>query len=290
LAIPIPPSPSGSLDPLFADWTFPWALTLAIVLPALLYLRGWLALRKTRPDQFNATRLFAFLGGLAALWIAIGSPLEAVADALLSVHMIEHLILMSVVPPLVWLGLPIVPMLRGLPRFLRKPILGPLLRSHFLRGIFHQLTRLRVAWLAMNLVFIGWHLPAAYDFALADETWHDIEHLCFLSTAMLFWWCIIRPWPARQRPNNWGLLLYLISADVVNTGLSAFLAFCNRPVYTWYVDHPNPLGIQPLPDQTLGAAIMWVFGSVAFLIPAGAITYSILMPTNRHRTHVRASL
>ncbi len=95
---------------------------------------------------------------------------------------------------------------------------------------------------------------------------------------MLFWWCLIRPWPARRRPNNWGLLFYLIAADVVNTGLSAFLAFCNTPVYAWYVDHPNPLGIQPLPDQALGAAIMWVFGSVAFLIPAGAITYSSSCP------------
>ncbi|MDR3738533.1 MAG: cytochrome c oxidase assembly protein [Terracidiphilus sp.] len=279
-----------SLDPLMEDWSFPWGLTAILLIVALLYLRGWLALRKTRPDQFNSTRLCAFLGGLASLWIAICSPLEAVADALLSAHMVEHLILMSLVPPLIWMGLPIVPLLRGLPAFLRKGVAGPLLRFRPLRWIGHQLVRPRYAWLAMNLTFLAWHIPAAYDFALENETWHDIEHLCFLSTSMLFWWCIVRPWPASQRERSWGLLLYLVSSDFVNTGLSAFLAFCNRPVYTYYVTHPNALGIQPLPDQMMGAAVMWVFGSMAFLIPAGAITYSLLVPHARPRAqaHLRA--
>jgi putative membrane protein len=277
-----------SLDPLMEEWSFPWGLTAIVLVFALLYLRGWLALRKTRPDQFNSTRLFAFLGGLACLWIAICSPLEAVADALLSAHMIEHLILMSLVPPLVWLGLPIVPLLRGLPAFLRKGVANPLIRFRPLRWLSHQLVRPRYAWLAMNLTFLAWHIPAAYDFALENEFWHDIEHLCFLSTSMLFWWCIVNPWPARQRERSWGLLLYLVSSDFVNTGLSAFLAFCNRPVYAYYVNHPNEAGILPLPDQMMGAAVMWVFGSMAFLIPAGAITYSLLVPHARSRAQVRA--
>src|SRR5215475_12618194 len=115
------------------DWSFPIGLTLAIVLTAAIYLRGWFALRKTRPAQFNIDRLIAFLAGLACLWIAICSPLEALADVVLSAHMIEHLILMSLVPPLVLLGLPVVPLLRGLPRIVRVEIAGPLLRSRVLR-------------------------------------------------------------------------------------------------------------------------------------------------------------
>jgi len=277
--------PTTSLDPLMEEWTFPWVLTSIIVLIGLVYLRGWLALRRTRPQQFNASRLFSFWGGLACLWIAIGSPLEAVADEILSAHMIEHLILMALVPPLVWLGLPIVPLLRGLPIFLRKGIANPIIRYRPVRWIANQIVRPRYAWLLMNLTYLGWHIPAAYDFALENELWHDIEHLCFLSTAMLFWWCVVRPWPAQRQPLGFGIILYLVTADFVNTALSAFLAFCNRPMYAYYVNHPNEAGIQPLPDQMLGAAVMWVFGSMAFLIPCGVITYSLLMP-KRHPLRV----
>jgi cytochrome c oxidase assembly factor CtaG len=92
---------------------------------------------------------------------------------------------------------------------------------------------------------------------------------------------IVRPWPARRRPHSWGILLYLIGADFVNTALSAFLAFCNRPVYSYYIQNPNPFQISPLPDQVLGAVIMWVAGSMAFLVPAAGITYSLLQPSPR---------
>jgi cytochrome c oxidase assembly factor CtaG len=262
------------------DWSVPIWLTISIVITALIYLRGWLALRKTRPSQFNVDRLLSFLAGLACLWISIGSPLDAFADALLSAHMIEHLILMSLVPPLLLLGLPVVPLLRGLPRVVRTDIAGPLLRFRPLRSLSNQLVRPRFAWLAMNLTFLGWHVPATYDFALEHERWHDFEHICFFGTSLLFWWCLIRPWPAPHRPHNWSILLYLVAADFVNTAVSAFLAFCGRPVYPYYSTHPNPLQIQALPDQVLGAVVMWVFGSIAFLIPAAVIAYNLLQPSN----------
>lgn len=265
------------------DWSLPVGLTLTIAATALLYLRGWLALRRTRPAQFTTDRLLAFLGGLACLWIAIASPLEALADELLSAHMIEHLILMSLVPPLVLLGLPVVPLLRGLPRAMRIGIAGPLLRMRPLRRLAHQLVRPRFAWLLMNAAFLGWHLPAAYDFALEHELWHDVEHLCFLGTSLLFWACLIRPWPMARRAQSWSILLYLIGADVVNTGLSAFLAFCNRIVYPYYALHAAEVGVQPLPDQVLGGVIMWVFGSVAFLIPAAVIAFALLQPAGNRR-------
>jgi putative membrane protein len=269
------------------DWSLPVGVTVAIALTGLVYLRGWLALRKTRPGQFTMSRLLSFLAGLACLWLAIGSPLDAFADVLLSAHMIEHLILMSVVPPLVLLGFPVVPLLRGLPRVVRISVAGPLLRIKALRRLGHELVRTRVAWLLMNGAFLGWHVPAAYDFALEHEGWHDFEHICFLGTSLLFWWCIVRPWPSSQRLQSWSLLLYLLGADVVNTGLSAFLSFCNRTVYPFYVVHANPFGIDPLTDQILGAVIMWVFGSLAFLIPAAAIAFLLLEP-GRHRKGLTA--
>jgi cytochrome c oxidase assembly factor CtaG len=263
---------SPAIQDIFNDWSLPIWLTGSIVFTAVIYLRGWLAIRKTRPEQFRSRRPASFLTGLIVLWLAIGSPMDGFADALLSAHMIEHLLLMSVVPPLLLYGLPVVPLLRGLPNFIRRAVLGPLIRTKALRQLFHWLVTPTVAWLTMNIAFLGWHVPAAYNFALEHEGWHDVEHLCFLFSSLLFWWCVIRPWPSGERKQGWGMLLYLVSADIVNTLLSAFLAFCGRPVYVYYLDHPNPFQVSPVDDQVLGAAIMWVLGSTIFLVPAMLLT------------------
>ena len=260
---------------ILADWSIPVWLSVALVVSASIYLRGWLAIRKTRATQFSGLRLASFLAGLSVLWLAIGSPMDGFADALLSAHMVEHLLLMSAVPPLLLWGLPVVPLLRGLPALLRRLVLGPVLRVLLLRKLMRWLVTPVVAWLAMNLTFLAWHIPAAYDFALEHENWHVVEHLCFLTSSTLFWWCILRPWPASQQRRTWGILLYLVSADIVNTVLSATLAFCGRPVYTYYLDHPNPFQVSPLDDQASGAVVMWVIGSIAFLVPAMLIALEL---------------
>jgi len=136
----------------------------------------------------------------------------------------------------------------------------------------------------MNLIFLGWHIPAAYDFALEHECWHDFEHLCFLSSAILFWWPIIQPWPSRVHHSGWLMLLYLASADIVNTALSGFLAFCDRPVYSYYLRQPNPFQISPMTDQIVGAVIMWVIGSLVFLVPVILIAVNLLQPQKLSRS------
>ena len=269
---------TGAAQDIYADWSLPPWLTLSIAVAALIYLRGWLKIRRTRPAQFTGLRLASFLSGLGVLWLAIGSPMDGFADALLSAHMVEHLLLMSAVPPLLLLGLPVVPLLRGLPKVLLRLIAGPLLRLPILRRVEEWLVTPVVAWLAMNITFLAWHLPGPYSFALEHEVWHAVEHFCFLSTSILFWWPILRPWPSSMHGRNWGILIYLVSADVVNTLLSAFLSFYGRPVYSYYVDHPNPFHISPLEDQVLGAVIMWVIGSLAFLLPAILIAMRLLRP------------
>jgi cytochrome c oxidase assembly factor CtaG len=231
-------------------------------------------------------RLAAFLLGLAVIWLAIASPLDGFADVLLSAHMVEHLLLMSFAPPLLLLGYPVVPLLRGLPRGITVYILGPLIRIKGLRKLSHFLIMPLVAWLAMNLIFLGWHVPAAYDFALEHERWHEFEHVCFLGTSILFWWPIIRPWPAGANFSGALLLVYLIMADIVNTVLSAFLAFCDRPVYGYYLREPNAFQISPLSDQRAGAVVMWVVGSVVFLVPAIVLTFRFLQPGSRDRFEI----
>src|ERR1700760_1174493 len=141
---------------IFAEWSLPVVLTGALIVVALIYMRGGLAIRRTRAAEFPGWRLGAFLLGMGTIWVAIASPLDGFADVLLSAHMVEHLLLMSFAPPLLLLGWPTVPLLRGLPRVLRVSLLGPLLRSQALRSLGHFLVRPVVAWLAMNLIFLGW--------------------------------------------------------------------------------------------------------------------------------------
>ncbi len=126
---------SDQVRDIFADWQLPLWLTVSIVLTALVYVRGWIALRRTRRAQFSDERLASFLCGLALLWVAIASPMDGFADALLTAHMIEHLLLMSAVPMLLLYGLPVVPLLRGLPRPVLKWIVGPLVRVTTLRRV-----------------------------------------------------------------------------------------------------------------------------------------------------------
>jgi cytochrome c oxidase assembly factor CtaG len=267
---------SAAMQAILDDWSLPLPLTLSVAAFALIYLVGWIRIRRTRPLEFPLWRLYCFELGLLVLWGAIGSPMDGLSDAMLSAHMVEHLLLMSAVPPLVLLGAPAVPLLRGLPQWTIRWLLGPLMRTWWLRRCWDFILRPIPAWLLMNLTLLAWHVPAAYDFALENEYWHDIEHLCFLSTSLLFWWCLMRPWPASKQRLGWMVLPYLVGADLVNTALSASLAFCGRPVYGYYITHPNPFGVSLVDDQVLGAVIMWIFGSIVFLAPAMLITMQLL--------------
>ncbi|HEY1768309.1 MAG TPA: cytochrome c oxidase assembly protein, partial [Terracidiphilus sp.] len=186
--------------------------------------------------------------------------------------------LMSIAPPLIVLGAPVVPMLRGLPRWIIRKPLGPLFSSGALPAMGRFLTRPRVAWLAMNAAYIGWHIPRAYEFALASENWHNFEHACFFFTNLLFWWPILSPWPSRPLHSRWVLIPYLLLADIVNTAVSAFLCFSGQLLYPSYGAIARPFGLSALNDQVAAGAFMWVCGSMVYLIPAVAIVVQLLSP------------
>jgi putative membrane protein len=264
---------------LFTDWDIPWAVTSALALTALIYARGWLLIRRTRPAQFPAWRLTAFLGGITALFVAVDSPLDTFSESLLFMHMAQHYVLMSVAPPLIVLGAPVVPILRGLPRWVVRQALRPLFVSRILPRAGAFLTQPRVAWLAMNAAYIGWHIPRAYEFALSSENWHNFEHACFFFANLMFWWPIVRPWPSHissSRNSRWMIVPYLLLADIVNTAVSAFLCFSGRLLYPSYGQIARPFGIPALNDQVAAGAFMWVFGSVVYLVPAVAIVAHLL--------------
>jgi putative membrane protein len=261
---------------LASDWDVPPLVTGALVAAGLVYVRGWLALRLTRPKTIPKWRLLSFLTGIVAIFLAVSSPLDTFSETLLFMHMAQHFVLMSLAPPLIVLGCPFVPMLRGLPRLIVRWIGGPLLRSSVAHRVQWLFSRLPFTWLAMNFTYVGWHFPKAYEFALASENWHNFEHLCFFVTSVAFWWPILQPWPSPRRINPWMIIPYLLTSDLVNTGLSAFLCFSGRLLYPSYALVDRPFGLDPLKDQIAAGAFMWVFGSVVFLIPAIYLTARFL--------------
>ena len=261
---------------LCTDWDIPLWVTCALAAAGLVYVRGWLALRRSRPETLPVWRLVSFLAGLFAIFVAVSSPLDTFSETLLFMHMAQHFVLMSVAPPLIVLGCPFVPILRGIPRSVVRWIGGPLFRSSVVHHAQKRISQLPFAWLAMNVTYVGWHIPRAYEFALASENWHNFEHFCFFTTSVLFWWPILQPWPARRRFNSWMIIPYLLTSDLVNTGLSAFLCFSGRLLYPSYALVHRPFGLDALKDQIAAGAFMWVFGSVVFLIPAIYLTARFL--------------
>ena len=269
---------STTIADLFTRWDIPWLVTCELAVIALIYVRGWAHIRRTRPVQFPARRLAAFLGGISALFVAVASPLDTFSESLLFMHMAQHWVLMSLAPPLILFGAPAVPILRGLPCWIIR-LLRPLFVTRAFHGVGSFLTRPRVAWLAMNAAYIGWHIPRAYEFALASENWHNFEHACFFFTNLTFWWPIICPWPSRPLQSRWILVPYLMLAEVVNTGVSAFLCFAGRLLYPSYALIPRPFGLSALNDQVAAGAFMWICGTMVYLIFGVVIVAQILSPS-----------
>ena len=270
--------PGGLQQALLTSWSLPLGAALSLLATGVVYVRGYRKIRRTRPNLFSAWRLYCFLGGLVFLWIAFASPLDTLNGYLLVLHMTQHLILMSVAPPLLLLGAPVVPLLRGLPRGLVRDGLGPLFRSRALRGALHRVTHPVFAWFAMNISFLAWHTPQAYELALRSPPWHAAEHASFLITSLLFWFPVIQPWPSVSRGSRWGLLPYLMTADLVNTALSAFLTFSGRVIYPSYAAAAPVFGVSALSDQVAAGALMWVVGSILYLVPIVFITMRLLSP------------
>jgi cytochrome c oxidase assembly factor CtaG/ferredoxin len=218
------------------------------------------------------------MGGLAVFWLSLASPIDALGQFLLVAHMTQHLALMSVAPPLIVLGAPTVPLLRGLPRLWIRSDLSVWMTSPAVERLRRFLMHPLFGWLSMNVAFLGWHVPAAYELALRSNAWHDVEHGCFFFSSLLFWWFVVQPWPSHSSWPRWAVLPYLASADLVNTLLSAFLSFCGRVVYPTYAAVPRLFGISPLDDQIAAGPEMWVIGSLIFLVPAGIVTLQLLHP------------
>lgn len=280
---------SPTLDAFVRSWpSEPW-LVASLLLSAGVYFRGWNILRRREPQRWNGWRLASFFGGLTAIFLALVSPLEPFATLLLQIHMVQHLLLMMVAPPLIWLGAPLFPMIRGLPAPVRTVWVAPLLRSRRLRRVFARLTHPLVAWPIYVGVTWFWHAPRFYDLALSNERWHLVEHAAFMAAALLFWYPVVRPYPSRPNWSPWLLFPYLLLADVQNTVLAAWLTFSSQVIYTHYANGPRIAGLTALDDQAAAGVIMWVPGSIAFLLPLFIIGLKLMRGTSPSPNRIRST-
>ena len=267
---------SATFDACLRSWPWdPWLLG-GLALTGGIYWHGWHFLRRRDTIRWHVGKLVAFLCGLSAIFLALASPIEPFSYFFLQVHMLQHLLLLMAVPPLLWLGAPMFPLLRGLPKPIRVHWIAPLLRSPIGRDVFTRLTHPLPALIVFVAATWFWHLPYFYDLALRSNGWHYVQHASFLFSALVFWYPVVRPYPSRPGWSTWWLLPYLFLADVQNTVLSALLTFSDRVLYAHYADAPRLANISALEDQAAAGVLMWVPGSFAFLVPLFWIAIRLL--------------
>jgi putative membrane protein len=187
---------------------------------------------------------------------------------MLTAHMIQHLLLMTIAPPLIWLGEPLTA--------------AGLIRSPFPEGLGSLLGRIlghpAFCWLAAAAALVAWHVPAIFQLGMQSPTWHLIEHASFLTTGLLFWSPVIQPWPSVARWPRWSMLLYLFLATLPCDVLSGLLVFSDRVAYPMYISMPRMDGLSPLEDQQCAAALMWTCVTVVFLVAGTILSIEMLSP------------
>jgi len=252
-----------------------------LVLVSFIYLRGWRGVRGAWVSALPAWRAASFLFGMFLVWGALGSPLVAYDHELLTVHMIQHLLLMTVAPVLLLLGEPLLAFWHGLPRF-GKVTLGPLLQRPVVQRFAWMLSRPALCWTVSALTLMGWHVPELFTMAMHSEAWHSVEQASFLVAGFLFWWPVVQPWPSVSTGPQWSTLLYLFLATLPCDILSGFLVFSERVAYPVYLSMPRHFGFSAMEDQQCAAALMWTLVTLIYLVPAAILSTRLLSQRSFH--------
>jgi putative membrane protein len=246
-----------SYTPPGVRYTWPWKQPLVLggaALALALYLRAWIRLRRRgRADRASIGRLLLFTSGVALATLALVSPIDPIGERyLLSVHMLQHVLLGDSAPALILLGLRGPLSLLIVPR----PVLRRLARLTWLRRAGSRLLRPAVALGLWVLVYAGWHIPAAYDAALAQTWVHNLEHLSFLIVGLLVWTLLIQPFPHPRHSLRIRMLVALL-LFALGTVLADTLILTPHTIYHPYAVQPDRLwGLSPLTDQRLAGAVM----------------------------------
>jgi putative membrane protein len=253
-----------------------------VAIAAMLY---WVGGRGYRHQAPQPLRTASFAAGLATIVLALESPLDGWADQLFWAHMFQHVLLLTVAPPLILLGRPWPRMWRALP-LRSRTTLGRALALARWTAPLRALARPWPAWLLFNAALVGWHIPGAYEATLNSNAIHQLEHAIFFFTGLLFWARVIDPGPLRPRLIWPARIAYLVGAMVVGWVLAITLVLVQQPIYPHYalLAH-RPGGISALTDQQLAGGVMWVPGSLAYGITVMIGVYRWLQPESGPRPH-----
>lgn len=239
---------------------------------AWIYARGAARLRGRRLGgrAHPAWRMAAFAAGVSAIAIAVLSPLDTLAAALFSAHMVQHLALTMLAAPLLVLGAPLVPALWALPLAARQGLARWWHRRRALRAAWGVIAHPLVAAAVHAIALWTWHVPAVYEAALADPVLHLAEHAAFLSTAALFWWALVHA--GRSGGAGYGVaLLAVFATSLLSTGLGALITFASLPWYPAHAVGAAAHGLSLLEDQQLAGVIMWAPAGLLHVAAAAAL-------------------
>lgn len=272
-----------------SSWPLEWPLA-AIAVAAVLYFLGGRA-SATSATAAKRWRGTAFYGGLLALVIAIDSPVDAYADRLFFVHMIQHVLMAMVAPPLLLIGRPWPRLSRPLPLRARRPLARTVLAGPTLspvRRAFEWLAHPLPAFALFNGVLLTWHVPALYDLTLSNRLVHDFEHGLFFGTALLFWAHALRT-SGRPKLSDGQRVAYAVAGLLISWGLALVLGLAPDPIYSGYASLGHrPFGLSALSDQHIAAGIMWVPASLPYSIAIYVAAYAWLDPAAAARGRRRA--
>lgn len=248
-----------------------------VVIAGLLY---WLGGRRRRVPT-EPLRVLSFLAGLVTIVLALDSPIDAQADQLFWVHMVQHILLLTVAPPLILFGRPWPRMWRALPRGFRTPVGKTLARSKFAAPL-RMLARPWPAFVLFNGTLLIWHIPALYNATLTYGWLHQLEHATFFFTGLLFWARVIDPGPLRPRLEWPRRIAYVTGAMTVGSVIGFWLVLEPHALIAHYaaITH-RPGGLSALDDQQIAGGIMWVPGSISYSIAALIGFYRWIEPESR---------
>ncbi len=243
------------LDFWLTQWNLEPSILIGTVLITGLYLYAIGPLRKRHftDEPVMKGQTIAFLSGMLVMFLALVSPLDELGDSyLFSAHMVQHLFLTIVGPPLLLLGTP-------------EWFVKPLLRNKVVFKIAKALTYPVVAFVLYNADFWLWHAPPLYNATLENQSIHILEHLTFIIFGLLYWWPIFSPSKDLPRLSFGGQILYLFLSGMPSVLLGAGLTF-SPPLYAPYIAAPRIWGISAATDQQLGGLIMWVPVSIFYIV------------------------
>ncbi|MDQ3708470.1 MAG: cytochrome c oxidase assembly protein [Actinomycetota bacterium] len=271
-----PPAPHD----LWGAWNLEPTLLLGLGLAVWAYRRGRTGGPRRQVDTWRAR---CFAGALAAVGVALLSPLDALSGALASAHMVQHILLLLVAAPLLALSAPSSTLLRGSPLRVRQARGRWRRRLRLGRGQLVAFRHPATVWLLHVGTLWFWHAAVPYGAALENPFLHVVEHMTFLVTAVLFWRVVIGARTPGRVPNGLGVLL-VFGMAMQSVFLSVLLTFARTPWYAGYAATTRPWGLAPLADQQLAGVIMWIPAGLIYL--AAALTLMVTWIRSAEREDV----